>query len=129
MTMGSRKTVPPLDFCRGVSCEVFFFSSSFFFLREGYSNVQDVSDGAVGGQPHLLELELLDTGLIGGDGGALDADAVLLDSFSGVDGDLVICLVTVGETLQREKKRKWRLVAVMQCNAHHHICVCMSIGY
>jgi len=36
--------------------------------------VEDVADGAVGRLPHLLEVELLDTGLIGGDGGALDAD-------------------------------------------------------
>jgi len=36
--------------------------------------VEDVADGAVGRLPHLLEVKLLDTGLIGGDGGALDAD-------------------------------------------------------
>lgn len=43
----------------------------------------------------LLQLELLDTGLIRSDGGALDTDAILLDGLSGVDGDLVIGLVTV----------------------------------
>jgi len=41
----------------------------------------------VGGLPHLLQLELLDTGLIGGDGGALDADLVLLDGLGGIDRD------------------------------------------
>lgn len=42
--------------------------------------VEDVTDGAVGGLPHFLELELLHTFLVGGDGGALDADLVELDS-------------------------------------------------
>ena len=37
---------------------------------------QDVSDGAVRRQPHLLEVELLDAGLVGGDRRALHADAV-----------------------------------------------------
>ena len=56
---------------------------------------QDVADGAVGGLPHLLETEFLDSGLIGGDGGALDTDMVLLDGVGGVDGHLVIGLVAV----------------------------------
>lgn len=47
----------------------------------------------------LLQLELLNTGLIGGDGGTLDTDTVLLDGLSGVNGDLVIGLVTVLKTL------------------------------
>ena len=51
---------------------------------------QDVSDGAVGRQPHLLEVELLDPGLVRSDGGALDADMVFEDGVRGVDGDLVI---------------------------------------
>jgi hypothetical protein len=49
----------------------------------------------------LLQLELLNTGLIGGDGGALDTDTVLLDSLRGINGDLVIGLVTVLETLSK----------------------------
>src|SRR5690606_7034543 len=36
------------------------------------------------------QAELLDAGLVGGDGGALDAHAVLLDRVGGVDGDLVV---------------------------------------
>lgn len=46
----------------------------------------------------LLQLELLDAGLIGSDGGTLDTNAILLDGLSRVDGDLVVCLVTVFET-------------------------------
>ena len=45
----------------------------------------------------LLEVELLDSRLIGGDGGALDAHRVLLDSLGGVNGDLVVGLVAVLE--------------------------------
>ena len=51
----------------------------------------------------LLQLELLNTGLIGGDGGALDTDTVLLDSLSGINGDLVIGLITVLQTLEQDK--------------------------
>ena len=46
----------------------------------------------------LLELELLYTGLIGSDGGALNTDRVLLDSLGSVNGDLVVGLITVLET-------------------------------
>jgi hypothetical protein len=42
----------------------------------------------VGGLPHLLELELLDALLVGGDGRALDADVALLDGLSSINGDL-----------------------------------------
>lgn len=43
----------------------------------------------------LLQLEFLNTGLIGRDGGALDSNAILLGSLGGVNGDLVVGLVTV----------------------------------
>mgnify|MGYP006902565186 CR=1 FL=1 len=46
----------------------------------------------------LLQLELLNTGLIGGDGGTLDTNTVLLNSLGGIDGDLVIGLITVLNT-------------------------------
>lgn len=56
----------------------------------------------------LLQLELLNTGLIGGDGGTLDTDTVLLDSLGGINGDLVIGLVTVLKTLERGISRRAR---------------------
>lgn len=59
--------------------------------------IQVVSDSAVGRQPHLLELELLDSLLIRCDGSALDTDRVLLDGLSGINGDLVVGLITVLE--------------------------------
>ena len=55
----------------------------------------DVSDGTVGGLPHLLKVELGDTSLIRGDGCALNANLAGLDCFSGVDSDLIISGVTV----------------------------------
>ena len=60
----------------------------------------------------LLQLEFLNTGLIGGDGCTLDTNTVLLDSLGGIDGDLVIGLVTVLKTLDRRissisRRDKW----------------------
>ena len=58
---------------------------------------QMIPNGAVGAQPHFLEVELLDSLLIGRDGCAFDADAVLFDGFCGVEGDLVGGGVAMGE--------------------------------
>ena len=58
---------------------------------------QDVANRPIGRYPHLLEVELLHPRLIRGDGGALDAGAVLLDRVRGVNGDLVIGGVTMGD--------------------------------
>jgi hypothetical protein len=51
---------------------------------------EDVADRAVGRLPHLLELEFLDACLVRRDGGALDADAMLLDGVGRVDRHLVV---------------------------------------
>jgi hypothetical protein len=82
---------------------------------------ENVTDGTVGGEPHwwvvsqagsynimqdgrgkltLLQLELLNTGLIGGDGGTLDTDTILLDSLGGINSNLIIGLITVLQTLK-----------------------------
>lgn len=69
----------------------------------GESHTAIVSISAHGNIPllhTLLELELLDTLLIGGDGGALDTDRVLLDGLGGIHCDLVVGLITVLETLR-----------------------------
>ena len=59
---------------------------------------EDVANGPVRALPHLLQLELLHARLVGSDRRAFDADAVLLNRLCGLDGDLVIGLVTfVGE--------------------------------
>jgi len=62
------------------------------------STTEDVADGTVGREPHLLEVELLDTTLIRSDGGALDTDLVLLDSLSSLNSNLVLSGITVGKT-------------------------------
>lgn len=59
------------------------------------STVQLVSDGSVGGLPHLLKTEFLNSSFIRGDGGALDTDLALLDGSSGVQSDLIIGLITI----------------------------------
>ena len=57
--------------------------------------VELVTDGTVGALPHFFKLELLDTGLISCNGGALNADLACLDGMSSIKGDLVIGGVTV----------------------------------
>jgi hypothetical protein len=46
---------------------------------------KDVADRAVGRLPHLLEAEFLDPRLVGRDGRAFDADAILLDRLGRLD--------------------------------------------
>ena len=62
--------------------------------------------------PHLLQVELLHTGLIGRDGRALDAHAVLLDGVRGVDRDLVVRLVAVRQAqivvVDLDGRGRWR---------------------
>lgn len=58
------------------------------------SAIEDVSDGAVGAPPHLLEVKLFDTAFIGGDGGALYGNLVFLGGISRVDCDLIISGIT-----------------------------------
>lgn len=65
-----------------------------------------VTHGSVGRLPHLLELELLNTSLIGGDGGALDGDLVLEGGLSGLDGNLVIGLEMVSAGVTSVEKRE-----------------------
>jgi hypothetical protein len=84
--MGARKTVPPLH--TGQSLPLLCKTRV----------LQVVTNGAIGRQPHLLELELLDSLLVGRDGRALDTDRVLLDRLGSIERDLVIGLVTVGQT-------------------------------
>ena len=57
-----------------------------------------IPNGTVGRQPHLLELELLDSGFVWCDGSALDTDRVFLDGLCGINGHLVVGLIPVGQT-------------------------------
>ena len=60
-----------------------------------YGTAKDVTDGTVGALPHLLELELLDTSLIGSDSGALDTDTVLQNGLSRFNSHFVIGLLVI----------------------------------
>ena len=69
---------------------------------------QDVADGAVRRLPHLLEVEFLHPAFVRRDGGALDADAVLLDRLGRVDGDLVVGRVAVLDRRGRNRSGRCR---------------------
>ncbi len=58
----------------------------------------------LGALPHLLEVELLHARFVRRDGGALDADAVLLDGVGRIDGDLVAGLVAVLDRRDRSSR-------------------------
>src|SRR3546814_5817860 len=60
-----------------------------------YGATQDVADRPVRRAVHALQIELLDPRLIGGDGGAFHADAVLLDGVGGIDGDPIVGFVAI----------------------------------
>lgn len=45
----------------------------------------------------LLELKFFNTRLVGRDGGAFDTNRVLLDRLGSINGNLIVCLVTVLE--------------------------------
>ncbi len=55
----------------------------------------DIADGAVRRLPHLLQVKLLHPRLVRGDGGALDADLMLLDRLRRRNRDLILGGVAV----------------------------------
>lgn len=83
------------------------------FAEDGSS--KDITDSTVRRQPHctillarnpadmleseamrtLLQFEFLHSLLIGCDGGAFDANRVLLNGFSSIDGNLIVGLITI----------------------------------
>jgi len=63
------------------------------FDNDGFSedgSVQNVSDGSIWTFPHLLQIELFDSGLIRSDGCALDAYLAFFDGLSSLNSDFVI---------------------------------------
>ena len=60
-----------------------------------HCSVENVSDCAIGGFPHLLEVEFLDSGFIGSDGGALNSDFAFLNGVGSVNGDLIVGGISV----------------------------------
>lgn len=64
-----------------------------WFAENGATH--NVTDGAIGRFPHLLELELFHASLIRRNRGTLDSNLAGLDGFSSVDSDLIVRLVTL----------------------------------
>lgn len=62
------------------------------------STIEVVSDGSVGTLPHLLQVELLDSGLIWGDGRTFDADLALTDGLCCLKGHLIIGFISMMNT-------------------------------
>ena len=60
-------------------------------------SVKDRTDGAVGALPHLGEVILLHALAVGGDGGTLDGDAVLLGGVCRVKGHLIAGPLSFGK--------------------------------
>jgi hypothetical protein len=88
MTADDNGAGPPRDDARDV------FNDN-WFSEDG--TIEDVTDSTIGASPHLFEVEFFDSGFVGGDGGALDADVVFFNGVGGVNGDLIICLVAAGD--------------------------------
>ena len=94
----------------------------------------DVAERAVGTAPHLLQAELLHALLVRRDGRTLDADAVLLDRFGGVDRDLIVRLVAlfdaevVVEQLDVEVRQDEPVLDELPDDAGHLIAVELDDG-
>ena len=56
---------------------------------------ENVANSPIGASPHLLQTELFNPCLIGGDGRALDPDAVFLDGVGCINGDLIVGLIAL----------------------------------
>jgi hypothetical protein len=97
-------------------------------------SAEDVSDCSVGREPHLFEVEFLDSGLVWGDGCALDADLVLLDCLCCFDSDLVIGLIAVLHSevivleVNVEKGENELLLDLVPDDAGHFITVHLDDG-
>ena len=63
-----------------------------------YRTVKNGTDGSVGALPHFLQVILLHTGAVGGDGCALDCNAVLEGCICGIYGYTVVGCISVLQT-------------------------------
>ena len=63
-----------------------------------HGSIENITDRAVGGAPHFLQVVFFDALFIGCDGGAFNADPVFFDGFRRIDGHLIIGVVTVRDT-------------------------------
>ena len=58
-------------------------------------SIELVTDGSIGRLVHGLEIELLDSGLVRGNGGTLDSNLVLLDCIGSIQSHLVVGCISV----------------------------------
>ena len=63
-----------------------------------YHAIKNVPNGSVWRLPHLLQIELFDTGFIWRDGCTLDTNTVLQNGFCRINCDLIACCVTMLNT-------------------------------
>ena len=66
--------------------------------RTEHGAVKYGSDGAVGRLPHLLEIVFAHSRRVGGNGSALDRNAVFPGGFRTVEGHLIVGFVAVNQT-------------------------------
>jgi hypothetical protein len=65
---------------------------------DGFSengSVQLVSDGSIGGLPHLFQVKFFNSGFIRSDSGTLDSNFASLNSSGSIKSDLIIGLISV----------------------------------
>ena len=59
------------------------------------NSTEDVADGSIRGLPHFFETEFFNAGFIRSNGCALNANTVLQNGMSRIDGHLIICGITI----------------------------------
>ena len=62
-----------------------------------HRSAQIISDRAIRAEPHLFQVKLFHSRLIGRDRRTFNPDGILLNGSGGLQGDLIVGLVTVGE--------------------------------
>ena len=96
--------------------------------------VQHRADGAVGALPHFVQLVLVHALGVGGDGGTLDRNAVLLVGKGGIHGHLICGSVAVGQAqiiifgLEVHKRKDQFVLDHLPQNAGHFVAVHLDEG-
>ena len=68
------------------------------FTENGFSkhsSVEFISNGSIGGLPHLFKVEFLNSSLIWSNSSALDTYFELFDSIGSIKSHLIICSISV----------------------------------
>ena len=92
-------------------------------------SAENIANGAIGGLPHLLQAEFLDTRLVRRDGGALHADMLTLDGLRRVDGHLIVGSIAVFDAeivifeIHVEVRKDQAILDVFPDDAGHFVAV------